>query len=76
MLGRCADPRVQAEFRAAQVELVTPVGVTAGDLSRELAAARRRVVDALGGEVRLIAAGTHPTSFAAPRRSPTGRGTG
>lgn len=60
VLERCADRRVQAELRAAQIELVSPVVVTAGDLTRELTAARRHVVDALRGEVRVIAAGTHP----------------
>jgi carboxylate-amine ligase len=55
-----ADPRVQAEFRAAQVELVSPVCMTVGDLIRELAEARRHLVGALGGELRVIAAGTHP----------------
>src|SRR5690349_12674793 len=52
VLERSADRRVQAEFRAAQIELVTPVGVTAGDLTRELTAARRHVLGALRGEVR------------------------
>jgi carboxylate-amine ligase len=62
VLGAVRDPRVTAEFRAAQVELVTPVGLTVGALRTELAAARAAMVDALGGEVRLLAAGTHPTS--------------
>jgi glutamate---cysteine ligase / carboxylate-amine ligase len=62
VLGAAPDPRVMAEFRAAQVELVTPVGVTVGALRAELAATRGAIVDALGGQVRLIGAGTHPTS--------------
>jgi carboxylate-amine ligase len=60
VLDRAADQRVQAEFRAAQIELVSPVCVTAGDLTRELAAARRHVHGVLDGELRVIAAGTHP----------------
>src|SRR5262249_33733378 len=62
VLGAVPDPRLTAEFRAAQVELVTPVGVTVGALRGELAAARAAMVDALGGRVRLIGAGTHPVA--------------
>jgi carboxylate-amine ligase len=62
VLGAVRDPRVTAEFRAAQVELVTPVGLTVGALRDELAAARAALVDALGGKVRLLGAGTHPVS--------------
>ena len=62
VLGSVRDPRVTAEFRAAQVELVTPIGLTAGALRAELAAARAAMVDALGGRVRLLGAGTHPVS--------------
>jgi carboxylate-amine ligase len=62
VLGAVEDPRIMAEFRAAQVELVTPVGVTVGSLRAELAAARSSMVEALGGRVRLIGAGTHPVS--------------
>src|SRR5262249_37123287 len=60
VLGAVPDPRVTAEFRAAQVELVTPVGLTVGALRGELAAARAAMVDALGGRVRLLGAGTPP----------------
>src|SRR5262249_6584894 len=63
VLGAVPDPRVTAEFRAAQVELVTPVGVTVAGLRAELAAARIALVDALAGRVRLLGAGTHPTSI-------------
>ena len=62
VLGSVCDPRVTAEFRAAQVELVTPVGLTVKALRAELAAARAAMVDALGGRVRLVGAGTHPVS--------------
>jgi carboxylate-amine ligase len=62
VLGVVPDPRITAEFRAAQVELITPVGVTVGELRAELAAARAALVEALAGKVRLIGAGTHPTS--------------
>jgi carboxylate-amine ligase len=61
-LGAVADPRVTAEFRAAQVELVTPVGPTAGALRAELASARATLVHALCGRVRLLGAGTHPAA--------------
>jgi carboxylate-amine ligase len=62
VLGAAPDPRVTAEFRAAQVELVTSAGVTVAELRAELAAARGRMIDALAGRVRLMGAGTHPSS--------------
>jgi len=62
VLGTVRDPRVTAEFRAAQVELVTPVGITVAALREHLAATRAGLVAALGGKVRLLGAGTHPTS--------------
>jgi glutamate---cysteine ligase / carboxylate-amine ligase len=62
VLGAVRDSRVTAEFRAAQVELVTPVGVTVPALRAELAATRAALVAELRGGVRLLGAGTHPTS--------------
>jgi carboxylate-amine ligase len=62
VLGGLADTRFQAELRAAQVELVMPVAVTAADLCRDLAAARADLAGALDGSLRLLAAGTHPAA--------------
>ena len=62
VLVAAADPRIVAEFRAAQVELVMPASPTVSSLRSELAAARERLVSALGGRVRLLAAGAHPSS--------------
>lgn len=56
------DSRFQAEFRASQLELVTPVCLTVGDARRELSAARAEVVQQLAGSLRLAAVGTHPVS--------------
>ena len=64
VLMAAADPRIVAEFRAAQVELVMPASPTVSSLRSELAAARERLVSALGGRVRLLAAGAHPSSTA------------
>ena len=58
--GRVRDPRVTAEFRAAQVELVSPVGVTVADLRCELAATRAAVVGALGGQGEAARGGDAP----------------
>ena len=62
VLAELPDERFQAEFRASQIEIVTPVFLTVADLCAELAGARRCLVEALDGRVRLLAAGTHPTS--------------
>ena len=62
VLAALPGERFQAEFRASQIEIVTPVFVTVADLCAELAGARRCLVEALDGRVRLLAAGTHPTS--------------
>ncbi len=62
VLAALPDERFQAEFRASQIEIVTPVFLTVADLCAELAGARRCLVEALDGRVRLLAAGTHPTS--------------
>jgi carboxylate-amine ligase len=50
------------ELRAAQIELVTPVCVTAADACRALVHARRRLIERLDGRYRLLACGTHPFS--------------
>jgi carboxylate-amine ligase len=61
LLASTTDPRIIAEFRAAQVELVMPVSVTVAALRSELAGARASLIEALDGRVRAIGTGTHPT---------------
>jgi carboxylate-amine ligase len=56
------DRRFCKELRAAQIEIVTPVCATAADACRELASARRRLLDAVANRYHLLAAGTHPFS--------------
>jgi len=56
------DVRFAKELRAAQLEIVTPVCMTAADACRELSAARRDLCDALDGRLRLLASGMHPFS--------------
>jgi carboxylate-amine ligase len=56
------DSRYASELRAAQLEIVTPVCATAADVCRELASARRALIERLPPELALLAAGTHPTS--------------
>src|SRR5215217_7682286 len=58
LLGR--DGRFEPELRAAQLEIVTPVCVTASDVCRELKASRRALVERLPEQFRVLAAGTHP----------------
>jgi carboxylate-amine ligase len=58
------DPRFTLELAAAQLEIVLPPAATAGAAIDALAAARRRLLDALGGELAVAAVGAHP--FAAP----------
>jgi carboxylate-amine ligase len=48
------------ELSAAQLEIVTPVCQTAGQVADALAHGRRRAMDCSGGAVRLAAAGVHP----------------
>jgi glutamate---cysteine ligase / carboxylate-amine ligase len=50
------------ELRATQLELVTPVCATASEAAAALERSRARLVRELAGDVRLLAAGTHPTS--------------
>jgi carboxylate-amine ligase len=50
------------ELRATQIELVTPVCSTAKEACEALADARAGLVGALDGRVRILGAGTHPTS--------------
>jgi carboxylate-amine ligase len=57
------DARFQAEFRAAQVELVTRPCLSAVDVGRELAAARLDLDDAIGPGLATMASGSHPTAL-------------
>jgi len=66
------DARFAKELRAAQIELVTPVCVTAADACRELVAARRELIERLDGRYRLLGCGTHP--FSARHGEITGAG--
>lgn len=58
------DRRFTAELRASQVELRTPVCATVAAARRELASSRRLLRAQLGDQLRVIAAGTHPTDAA------------
>ena len=60
-LERVGPGPFTAELRAAQVELVTTPSPAVGPLLRELADNRARLVEALGGRLRIIAAGGHPS---------------
>jgi carboxylate-amine ligase len=64
VLATLDDSRYVPEFRAAQLELVMPPSVSVAGLQADLVAARTRLVERLAGKVRVIAAGTHPTSTA------------
>ena len=65
LVSRLADPATyREELSAAQLEIVTPVCRSAGEVARSLAEGRRRAIEAAGGAVRLAAAGAHP--FAEP----------
>ena len=55
------DGRFHAEFRAAQIELVTRPYLSAADVGRELAVTRIELADAMADRARLVACGTHPT---------------
>lgn len=59
-LGRLGADSFAPELRAAQVELVTAPASSVGPVLSELRTSRARLLDALGGRLRLIAAGGHP----------------
>jgi glutamate---cysteine ligase / carboxylate-amine ligase len=59
------DDRFTAELRASQVELRTPICVTAPDACRELSAGRRRLLTIVAGRMRVLAVGTHPVAAGA-----------
>jgi glutamate---cysteine ligase / carboxylate-amine ligase len=58
------DSRLKLEMPASQLENVTPPRATVALAVGDLAAGRRRLLDAAGDVVRFAAAGAHP--FAAP----------
>jgi carboxylate-amine ligase len=58
------DDRFRAEFRAAQIELVTRPSLSAADIGRELALARLDLGDALAPSWAAMACGAHPTATA------------
>src|SRR4051812_32257938 len=58
------DGRFTLELPAAQLEIVLPPAATAGEAVRDLAAARVRLADVLGDELRATTSGVHP--FTAP----------
>ena len=62
---RCAggDARFQAEFRAAQIELVSRPCLSAVDVGRELAVARLDLDEAIAPDVATMACGAHPASY-------------
>jgi glutamate---cysteine ligase / carboxylate-amine ligase len=67
ILAELDDPRVVAELRTAQLELVVPPSGTVASALKSLASGRRRLVQVLDGRARVLAAGTHPTSRQAVR---------
>jgi glutamate---cysteine ligase / carboxylate-amine ligase len=58
------DGRFVLELPAAQLEIVLPPAATVGEAAEGLRAARASLLDTVGGDLRLAAAGVHP--FAAP----------
>jgi carboxylate-amine ligase len=65
VLERAAgDPRIAAELRASQLEIVTRPSLCAADLGRELAGTRCAVDAILPDGVAAMAAGAHPTASA------------
>ncbi len=57
------DRRVVPELRSTQIELVTPVCLTARDVRRSLADLRSSLHRRLSGNVAFIAAGAHPIAI-------------
>src|SRR3954447_5549671 len=56
------DDRFTRELRPSQLETISGVCATAAEACRELATARRDLIDATDGRWRLLACGTHPFS--------------
>ncbi len=57
------DRRVAHELRASQLEAITPICVSVGDIERELSSIRRLLAARLDGTASLLASGTHPLSI-------------
>jgi carboxylate-amine ligase len=67
VLRRAAgDPRIVAELRACQLEIVTRPSPSAADLGRELATVRCAVDSILPDGVSTMAAGAHPAARPGP----------
>src|SRR3954454_9241776 len=56
------DARFARELRAAPIEIIPPVSLTASDACRELGHAREHLIERLAGRYRLLGCGTHPFS--------------
>jgi carboxylate-amine ligase len=56
------DERFSKELRAAQIEIISPVCENAAEACAVLSQARRDLAAGLDGTMRLLAAGTHPSS--------------
>ncbi len=56
------DPRVAREFRASQIELVSPVCICAADVTRELGAVRQSLATLMHPQAVAAAVGVHPTA--------------
>ena len=61
VLGQLPSGRFMPELRSAQLELTLPPSGSIAELVAGLAQARTQLVEALDGELRVIAAGGHPT---------------
>lgn len=64
LAGLGDDGRFSTELQPSQLETITSVCATPAAAGREMAHARRRLVAALGGRLRVLASGTHPFSTA------------
>jgi carboxylate-amine ligase len=58
------DSRFREELPAAQIEILSPVCENATEIHQALVRARRDLLEAAGGAVRLAGAGTHPFAAA------------
>jgi carboxylate-amine ligase len=56
------DERFSKELRAAQIEIISPVCANAAEACAVISQARRDLTAGLDGSLRLLAAGTHPSS--------------
>jgi carboxylate-amine ligase len=56
------DARVAREFRASQVEVISPVCVCVADVTRELGAMRQSLAASIHPQATAVAIGAHPTA--------------